>query len=316
MPTMRAAVVDPALANRLALGEVPIPTPTPNQALVRVAAFSLNLGEVRGALLSPQVGARPGWDLAGTVEQAAADGSGPRVGMRVVGWVPSGAWAEFVTVPTNALAELPANVSFAEAATLPVAGLTALYVLEHGSGLLGRRVLVTGASGGVGHFACQIGRLMGARVVGLIRRESYRNLLAALGVEDIVLGEDAEVARPLGPYRLVSEGVGGRVLAQALSMLAPDGICVSFGATAGSEVTFNTSAFNRSGRASLYGFVLLNEIIREPASVGLSRLAHLVSAGQLKPLISAEGPWTEVGSTARRLLERHIPGKTVLHVAP
>ncbi len=91
MPTMRAVVVDPAQADHLTLREVSTPVPAPNQALVRVATFSLNLGEVRGALTAPQAGAQPGWDLAGTVEQAAADGSGPRVGMRVVGWLPSGA---------------------------------------------------------------------------------------------------------------------------------------------------------------------------------------------------------------------------------
>ena len=316
MLTMRAVVVDPTQADRLTLQEVPVPALAPNEALVRVATFSLNLGEVRGALTAPQAGARPGWDLAGTIEQAAADGSGPAVGTRVVGWLPSGAWAEFAAVPTNALAELPANVTFAQAATLPVAGLTALYVLEHGTGLLARRVLVTGASGGVGHFACQIAHLMGARVVGLIRRESYGRLLTALGVEEIAVGEDAEAARPFAPYRLVSEAIGGQVLAQAISMLASDGICVSFGATAGQEVTFNTWSLNRAGRASLYGFVLFNETVREPASVGLSRLAYLVSTGRLQPLISAEGPWTEVATTARRLLDRHIPGKAVLHVAP
>lgn len=313
MPAMRAVVVDPTQLGHLILQEVPAPSPAPHEAVVRVAAFSLNLGEVRGAMAGG-AGARPGWDLAGTVEQAAADASGPRVGARVVGLVPSGSWAELVAVPTSSLAELPADVTLAQAATLPVAGLTALHVVERGTGLLARRVLVTGASGGVGHFACQIARLMGAEVVGLIRRTDRRSLLEGIGVEEIAVGEDAEAARPFGPFRLVAEAIGGRVLAQALTMLAPDGVCVSFGATAGSEVTFNQWSLGRAGRASLYGFVLFNELVREPASIGLARLAYLVSNGRLEPLITAEGPWTEVGPIAKRLLDRHIAGKAVLHV--
>jgi NADPH:quinone reductase len=91
------------------------------------------------------VGFNPGWDLAGTIERAAADGTGPQASARVVGLLASGAWAELVAVPTNSLAELPEGVSFELAATLPVAGLTALYALEKGGGLVGRSVLVTGA---------------------------------------------------------------------------------------------------------------------------------------------------------------------------
>src|SRR4030095_4755915 len=95
-------------------------------------------------------GWRPGWDLAGVVERSAADGSGPAVGERVVGFLPEGAWAQRVVVPSNALAELPDKVTFSQAATFPVAGLTALHALDEGGPLLARRVLVTGATGGGG----------------------------------------------------------------------------------------------------------------------------------------------------------------------
>src|SRR5215510_11358509 len=123
-----AVVVDHAVPGTLALREVAPPTPLPSEALVRVAAISLNRGETRRAMEAAD-GWCPGWDLAGVVEQAAADGSGPRPGTRVVGFLRSGAWAESVVVPTNALAELPDAVTLAQAATLPVAGLTALYAL-------------------------------------------------------------------------------------------------------------------------------------------------------------------------------------------
>ena len=150
---------------------------------MRVAAVSLNRGEVRRAEAS-EPGFRPGWDLAGTVERAAGDGSGPQEGARVVGFLPSGAWAELAPVPTNALAELPEGVSFAEAATLPVAGLTALYALEEGGQLLGRSVLVTGASGGAGLFALQLARMSGAHVVALVRRQEHEDLVREAGAHD------------------------------------------------------------------------------------------------------------------------------------
>src|SRR5262249_19544330 len=120
MSQIRAVVVDPTAPAKLALREMDAPEPLPTEALVRVAAFSLNRGELRRAeTMSP--GARIGWDLAGTVERAAADGSGPRQGARVAGLllVNPGAWGELVAVPTHILAELPDGVSFAQAAALP-----------------------------------------------------------------------------------------------------------------------------------------------------------------------------------------------------
>src|SRR3989337_2941673 len=95
MTKIRAVVVDPSAPDRLAIREVEAPSPAPNEALVRVASFSLNRGEVKNALTA-STGTRPGWDLAGTVEQAAANGSGPAAGTRVVGLVPGGSWAELV----------------------------------------------------------------------------------------------------------------------------------------------------------------------------------------------------------------------------
>src|SRR5213592_3458867 len=145
MSANRAVVVDPDAPGRLVIRPVADPVPDRGEAVVRVRAVSLNRGEVRRSAMAA-AGWRPGWDLAGEVERAAADGSGPRVGARVVGLLPEGAWAKRVAVPTHALAELPDKVTFSQAATFPVAGLTALHALAKGGLLLGRRVLVTGRS--------------------------------------------------------------------------------------------------------------------------------------------------------------------------
>lgn len=313
MSKMHAAVVDPNAPGHVAVHDVEAPVPAPDQALVRVAAISMNQGELRYAQ-SMEAGHSLGWDLAGTVEKPAADGSGPKAGERVVGFVSTGAWAELVAAPTNALAVLPDNVTFAQAATLPVAGLTALYALEKGHGLLGRKVLVTGANGGVGLFACQLGKLMGAHVVALIRREEYRYLVTEAGADSVVVSEEGGAACDFGPYRLIAESVGGTVLANCLSLLDNDGICVSFGNSSMGQTEFNAWTLLGKGRTSLYGFMLFRELGLEPASEGLARLVQLVSEGKLKPNITVEEPVEKVGEVARDLMERKIPGKAVIRM--
>ena len=303
-----AVVVSPEAQGRLAIRGVAEPVPDRAEALVRVRAISLNRGEVRRAGMAA-AGWRPGWDLAGEVERAAADGSGPRVGARVVGLLPEGAWAERVAVPTHALAELPEKVTFSQAATLPVAGLTALYALAKGGPLLGRRVLVTGATGGVGDFAVQLARLAGARVTASARRQDQAPALRALGAHEVVVGDEIP---PSPRHDLVVESVGGRTLGTALAALERGGMCVTLGVSAAAEVTFDARQFFATGRVTLYGFYIFAELGTEPASVGLRRLAGLVAAGQLAPHVSLERPWGEIGRVAHDLMNRRYPAKAVL----
>ena len=304
----RAVVVDPEAPGRLVIRPVDDPVADRGEAIVRVKALSLNRGEVRRSGLAA-AGWRPGWDLAGTVERAAADASGPRVGARVVGLLPEGAWAERVAVPTHALAELPDKVTFAQAATFPVAGLTALYALAKRGPLLARRVLVTGATGGVGDFALQLARLGGAHVTASVRRAEQTALVRQAGAHEVVVG-DAIPATP--KYDLVVESVGGRTLGTALAALERGGVCVTLGVSGSSEVTFDARTFFVGGRATLYGFYLFVELGNEPAGTGLRRLAELVAAGQIAPRISLERPWADIGQIAQELMARRFPGKAVL----
>ena len=316
MSIIRAVLADPTLPGRLALQEVEYPQVAPSEALVRVGAISLNRGEVRRAMAA-EASWRPGWDLAGVVERAAVDGSGPKQGARVVGLLPAGAWAEVVAVPTRTLAELPAAVSLTQAATLPIAGLTALYTLEKGGSLLGRKVLITGASGGAGHFAIQLAVYAGAQqVVGVVRQERHVTLVREAGAHEVVVSDDGQAAEKYGPYDRIIDSVGGQVLGNILGMLAPEGTCVNFGVSATSTVTFDLRSFYMVGGTSFHGFYVFQELQHESAQNGLTRLGRLVAAGHIHPHIALEEPWEHIADVAQQLMDRRFAGKAVLIVTP
>jgi NADPH2:quinone reductase len=313
---IRAIVVDQGAPGRLAIKRVELRGPDRDEVGVRVTAISLNRGETRRALQVAEPGWRPGWDFAGVVETGAADGSGPKPGTRVVGILPSGAWAERVNCRTHAVAALPDAVSDAQAATLPVAGLTALHALRQGGLLLGRKVLIDGASGGVGHLACQLAAAAGANVWAHVRRKEHRAALAEWCGDRIVLGPDLAAAKPHGPFWLILDSLGGAALAAALTMLAPNGVCVTLGISAGSTASFESRDFFSIGGARLYGLTLFHELMSvERGGIGLALLAELIAAKKLQPRIAVEAPWSEIGTIARRLIDRDFTGKAVLHIA-
>jgi len=312
---IRAVVADPAAPGKLAIKPVELRDPDRDEVAVRVSAISLNRGETRRALQVADPGWRPGWDFAGVVDTAATDGSGPMPGTRVVGMLPSGAWAERINCRSHAVAALPDAVSDAAAATLPVAGLTALHALRQGGLLLGRKVLVDGATGGVGHLACQLALAAGAQVWGQARRPESQGAVAGWCGGRVVLGRDLLAAKPHGPFWLILDSLGGPALSAALSMLQPGGTCVTFGVSDSSTATFESREFFGTGGARLYGLTLFHELMSvERAGIGLRLLAELIAAGKLRPQIAVEASWNEIGPIARRLIDREFVGKAVLHI--
>jgi NADPH:quinone reductase len=243
--------------------------------------------------------------------EPAVDGSGPAAGTRVVGVMPFAAWSEYVAAPALAVAEVPKAVGLDDAATLPVAGLTSRAALAIGSPKPGRRVLVTGASGGVGVIAIQLAAAQNADVTAAIRNPTNETLMRSLGARHVAVGEDLEGTTD--PFDLILESVGGRTLGNALGLLAPGGTCVLYGASQNAITTFDTSRF-RVGGTSLYGLVMQYELARMPPSVGLGELLALVDQEKLRSVIEVRAPLADIARVADDLMQRRFSGKAVLSV--
>ncbi len=309
---MLALIAAPGAPSNIDLREVADPDPQHDEALVRVRAISLNRGESRN-LGTKQDGEETGWDLAGVVERAAADGSGPQAGARVVGLMRAGAWAQLAAVETRNLAELPAGVTFEQAATLPVAGLTALSALDTIGSVVGTRVLVTGASGGVGRFAVQLAHLAGAHVTGVSASPERAKGLLELGADDVI--HDLE---PTGSeFHGIIEGVGGASLGAAIQRVAPEGTVVSFASSDPAPVQYPSRAlFGRASGARIVGLFIFAKVTASGGCASdLARLAGLVADGRLDCSIDEVRPWQDAAGAIEALMDRRVSGKIVLTVS-
>ena len=288
------------------LQEVPEPQPTANEAVVEVQAFSLNRGELRLFQTRPE-GWRPGQDISGVVVQAAANGSGPKAGDRVVALTDNAGWAKRAAVPAHRMAVLPDNILPEEAAALPVAGLTALRTLRHGAPLLGKRVLITGAAGGVGHLATQIAARSGAHVTAVVGgAERGRHIL---GADEIIDGID----KAQGLFALILEAAGGASLAAAIAHVEAKGTIVIFGNSSGEPTPLNFRDFAEHPNARIQSFSYFTSEAEERFAPDLALLVSLVAEGSLKPHL-VERSWRGLAEIGPQLRDRRIAGKAVFHV--
>ncbi|MEO3872217.1 zinc-binding dehydrogenase [Nonomuraea sp. B12E4] len=302
---MHALVVAPDAPGSLRLGPAPEPRPAPHQLVLGVRHISLNRGEVAFAGRRP-AGTVHGYDAAGVVERAAADGTGPAVGTRVAAFG-AGAWAQRMAVDTTAVAEVPAGVDLADAAALPMAGVTALRTLRSRA-ILGRRVLITGAAGGVGRYAVQLAALGGAHVIASVGSAARAEGLAALGAHEVVIGLEG-IDRPVD---LILDNVGGPQLAAAWELLAPGGNVQNIGWASDEPAVFAPySLFSVGPAKTMSTFGDVHEV-----GPDLATLLGFVAAGRLSPEVGWRGSWEQVTDAARALLDRRVAGKAVLDVEP
>lgn len=299
---MRAVVVDLDVSRSLKLGEAPEPEPTDNQALVEVRHIALNYGDLNGARNRPP-GFVPGWDASGIVARPAATGDGPAAGARVVTTMGAqGGWAERRAVDVSELAVVPDDVDLAEAATLPVAGVTALRALRRSAPLLGRRVLVTGASGGVGRFAVQLAALGGAHVIASVGSSARGEGLRELGAGEIVIGLEGVAA----PVHVMLDNVGGPQLVAAWALLGEGGVIQCIGTTSQQQASFT----------SLVGMRRRIEAFTKGPRSGedLEYLLGLMQLGKLRVDIGWRGSWWRIEEAADALFGRRVAGKAVLDI--
>ncbi|MBS1678388.1 MAG: zinc-binding dehydrogenase [Actinobacteria bacterium] len=304
---MQALVVDISAPAGLRPAEVEDPVPAPDEALVAVRAVSLNFGDVnsvKAGLFEP--GAVPGYEAAGIVEVEARDGSGPPRGARVATFGLDGAWATRRAVPVRELAVVPAGVELGAASTLPAAGVSALRAVRRLGPIVGRRVLITGASGGVGRYAVQLATMGGAEVIAAVGSEARGEGLADLGAAEVVVG----IKRIAGPVHGVLETVGGQVLADAFAVLADGGSLQSIGCASGEPTTFEPLATVSDPHRVLETFMA-------GAAMGEDTryLAALLAAGRLRPQVGWRGGWDRFAEAIEALCGRRVAGKAVLDVA-
>jgi len=291
------------------IAEVPEPEPAVSEAVVEVGAVAVNRGELRLLAARPP-GWRPGQDVAGVVVRAAEDGSGPGEGTRVVAWPEQQGWAQQVAVPTTHLATLAPEVTFPAAAALPIAGITALRLLRAGGDLGGRRVLITGAAGGVGRFAVELAAGAGGIVTGVAADSARAAGLDELGASSIV--HDIEDAA--GPFDLILEAVGGSSLEASIRLIGPGGRIIVFGNSSNTPAEISFGDFRGRAGAQVTAFFVYESGVPPTFGEDLQLLADMVADGTIHPQIGLEAPWTEANRVFDALAKRQVNGKAVLLV--
>ena len=309
----------------LQFGEIERPVPGDEEVLVRVHAAAASIGDhhvVTGKpyviRLSPHVGVLrprsrvPGMALSGRVEAVGAKVTTVRVGEDVYGDAPGGAFAEYALVPAQRLAPKPANLSFEEAAATSWA-VTPLQALRDVGGLLpGQKVLVNGASGGVGSWAIQIAKALGAEVTAVC---SGRNaeMVRALGA-DVVIDYTKEdfVSRGVR-FDLIFDTVGSRALSDFRRVLSPTGTYVS---CAGGNSSWRwLIRMAQVSLTSLFTRQKLKMFIVSPNRMDLLSLKELVEAGKAKPFIERRYALGDAAEALRHVGQGHTRGQVVIQIA-
>ena len=309
----------------LELTQVERPAPAENQVLVRVRATSVNpvdwhevIGEpylvrIQEGFRAPAKHPVPGTDLAGTVEAVGTGVTSLKVGDEVFG-MGSGAFAEYVAIGADHVVAKPANVTFEQAAAVPVAAITALQALrDSGRITAGQKVLVNGASGGVGTFAVQIAKSFGAEVTAVC---STRNVDAAkaLGADEVIDYTLADFTRAGQRYDLILDIAGNRPLAARRRVLAPKGTLVMVGGPKHNRWIGPLGSLLRMLAVSVFSSQRLVGMLAKSNASDLATLAELLEAGKVVPVVEKTYPLAELPAALTQLGGGHSQGKLVVTV--
>jgi len=299
----------------LALEEVATPEPIATEVQVRVHAAGINpvdfktrAGKGMAGILAPPM--TIGWDVAGTVAAVGVGVTRFCAGDEVLGmpWFPreAGAYAEYVTAPSRHFVGKPHTLSFAEAAALPLAGLTAWQIVVDAIALQdGDDVLIHGAAGGVGHLAVQVAKARGANVFATARAEQA-SWLRKLGADEVIDYREERFEERVGDLDAVIDFPGGDLGPRSLDVLRPGGKLVQARGTVAAEL----QAAARERKLRVTGFLV------EPDPVGLEGLVALIEAGRLQVHVDRVVDLERAAEAHRLAEEHHGGGKIVLRVLP
>ena len=308
----------------LELKEVENPTPKDNEVLVKIHTASVNYGNLvllKGepflarfafGLLKPKYSI-PGGDIAGRVEAVGANVKQFQVGDEVFGDLSSCGWggfAEYVSVPENVLVLKPANMSFEEAAAIPMAAVTALQSLrDKGKIQSGQKVLIYGASGGVGTFAVQIAKSFGAEVTGVCSTRNV-NIVSSLGADHVIDYTKEDFATKKECYDLILGANGYQPLSIYKRALSPNGVFVHVGGSG----TQMFQAMVLGPWISMTGNKKLGVFLQRPNQKDLIFMKELFEAGKVKPVIDRRYKLSEVPEAFTYFAEGHAQGKVIITV--
>ncbi len=308
----------------LKLQDIEKPSPPDDEVLVRVSASSVNpydwhfmrgepyLLRLMSGLRQPKI-PRLGADVAGTIEAVGQQVREFSPGDRVFGTA-KGAFAEYVCAKVPSLAKLPASVSFEDAASAPIAALTALQALrDKGQIRAGQKVLINGAAGGVGTFAVQIAKSFGAEVTGVC---STRNLdmVHSIGADHVIDYTREDFTKAAERYDVILDLIGNHSLISCRKVLRPRGIYVSAGGTTDRWMIGPLVGMLVQALLSLFGGRKLTGLFARMNSADLKIIADLMAERKVKPVIDRRYTLAEVPEAIRYIEEGHARGKVVISV--
>ena len=306
----------------LQLKEIAKPAPKDNEVLVKIHATAVNAADWHLLKADPflvrlQFGLfRPrytilGADIAGRVEAVGRDVKQFKVGDEVFGDISGAGWggyAEYVSVNENVLVRKPANITFEEAAAVPMAAVTALLGLKEGQIQQGQKVLINGASGGVGTFAIQIAKAFGAEVTAVCSTRNME-LARSLGADHVIDYTREDFTKSGRKYDLILSANGYHSLAEYQRALSPNGKYVMTGGT--TAQMFEVLLF---GGMKSKGDQKLGNILAKPNQKDLEFVAGLLAEGKVKPVIAKRFPLAQTADAIRCVEEGHAQGKVVVTI--
>jgi NADPH:quinone reductase-like Zn-dependent oxidoreductase len=327
--TMEAIVQDeygPAPEDVLRLAEVARPAMADNEVLVRVRAASVDRGtwhvmaglpypiRVAGFGLRRPKALNPGRSVAGTVQSVGQDVTGFTPGHEVYGTC-TGSFAEYARARANRLAPKPANLSFEQAAAVPISALAALQALRDRAQVqAGQKVLIVGASGGVGTFAVQIAKAFGAEVTG-VSSTAKADMVRAIGADHVVDYTQDDFADGGHRYDAILDIAGNRRLSHLRRALTPTGRLVLVGGETGGKWWLAGAARQLRARLlSLFVTQTLGAFLSSENAADLMVLRELLEAGRIAPAIDRTYPLSDVPAAIRHVIDGHARGKVVIAV--